>query len=353
MVEPKTSGITTTTTSVAIAGVVTALPATRIDNAYFDAKFGKTDVANVVKMIGVNERRRCGPGQTTGDLCSLAARELLSDLGWEASDIQLLIFVSQTPDYAIPATACVIHAELGLPITCAAFDVNLGCSGYVYGLWMAAQLMQGGGIRKALLLVGDTTYFADESDRSTAMVFGDAGAATALEYRPGCHDWHFVLGSDGRGARNLIVPKSGTRQSLPDDPRMAGKDPTKLFMDGGEIFNFTLRAIPPLGKALFEYSGTSSESFDSFLFHQANLFMLEHLSKKMKLPRERVAINIDRFGNTSSASIPLLMCTDVADSMRSRSTRLALFGFGVGYSWAAADIRCDPLPSVRVVELSQ
>jgi 3-oxoacyl-[acyl-carrier-protein] synthase-3 len=280
-----------------------------------------------------------------------AATELLSDLQWDASEIGLLVFVSQTPDFALPATACVIHGTLKLSPNCAAFDVNLGCSGYVYGLWMIAQLMQSGRIKKALLLVGDTTYFSDESDRSTAMVFGDAGAATALEYQPHSDEWHFVLGSDGKGAHNLIVPKSGARQWVPDDPRMAGKDPTKLFMDGGEIFNFTLRAIPPLGQALFEYSNTTITSFDAFLFHQANMFMLTHLAKKMKLPRERVPINIDRFGNTSSASIPLLLCDSIAGALRERPTRIAMFGFGVGYSWAAADIRSKPLRVARIVNL--
>jgi 3-oxoacyl-[acyl-carrier-protein] synthase III len=351
MVESSAVGVPAGTADVTIAGVVTAVPAARIDNAHFEATFGKEDVANVIKMIGVEERRRCAPGQTTSDLCVRAARELLTALNWKASDIELVVFVSQTPDYAMPATACVIHGELGLSPSCAAFDVNQGCSGYVYGLWMVGQLMQGGQIRKALLLVGDTIYYRDEADRSTALLFGDAGAATALEFRSGAKPWHFVLGSDGKGARNLIVPKSGTRQWVPDDPRMAGRDPTKIFMDGGEIFNFTLRAIPPLGNALLQHSAASTDDFDAFLFHQANLFMLNHLSKKMKLPRERVPINIDRFGNTSSASIPLLMCDKLSDALTERSMRLAMFGFGVGYSWAAADLRCGPLSVARIVEL--
>jgi 3-oxoacyl-[acyl-carrier-protein] synthase-3 len=132
---------------------------------------------------------------------------------------------------------------------------------------------------------------------------------------------------------------------------MVGHDPTKMFMDGSEIFNFTLRSVPPLGNALFQHSGTSTDDFDAFLFHQANLFMLNHLSKKMKLPRERVPINIDRFGNTSSASIPLLMCDKLAYALTNGSARLAMFGFGVGYSWGAADIPCGPLGVAEIVEL--
>jgi 3-oxoacyl-[acyl-carrier-protein] synthase-3 len=351
MAESGAIGISAVTTDVGIAGVVTAVPVRRVDNTYFESIFGKEEVANVVKMVGVDERRYCKPGQTTSDLCVRAARELLANLNWNIADIELIVFVSQTPDYAMPATACVIHGELGLSASCAAFDVNQGCSGYVYGLWMVGQIMRGGSVRKALLLVGDTVYYRDETDRSTALLFGDAGAATALEYRPGAKPCHFILGSDGKGARNLIVPKSGTRQWVPDDPRMAGRDPTKLFMDGGEIFNFTLRAIPPLGNALLRHSGATIDDFDAFLFHQANLFMLNHLSKKMKLPRERVPINIDRFGNTSSASIPLLMCDKLSEALTKQSPRLAMFGFGVGYSWAAADIPCVPLGVAKIVEL--
>jgi 3-oxoacyl-[acyl-carrier-protein] synthase-3 len=351
MAEPGAVGISAVTANVGIAGLVTAVPAGRVDNRYFEGIFGKEDVANVVKMIGVDERRHCKPGQTTSDLCVRAAGELLTNLSWNAADIELIVFVSQTPDYAMPATACVIHGELGLSPSCAAFDVNQGCSGYVYGLWLVGQLMQGGGVRKALLLVGDTAYYRDEVDRSTALLFGDAGAATALEHRPDAMPWHFVLGSDGKGARNLIVPKSGTRQWVPGDPRMTGRDPTKLFMDGGEIFNFTLSSIPRLGNALLRRAAAQIDDFDAFLFHQANLFMLNHLSKKMKLPRERVPINIDRFGNTSSASIPLLMCDKLSDALTEGSSRLAMFGFGVGYSWAAADIRCGPLAAAKIVEL--
>jgi 3-oxoacyl-[acyl-carrier-protein] synthase-3 len=230
--------------------------------------------------------------------------------------------------------------------------VNLGCSGYVYGLWLASQLVQTGNVQRALVLVGDiTSYYSDPSDRSTALVFGDAGAATAIEYRAGAAPWHFVLGTDGSGARNLIVPKSGTRQESPTDERMTGRDPTKLFMDGGEIFNFTLRAVPPLGEALLEVSGTDRSAFDAFLFHQANTFMLKHLVKKMKLSADRVPINMARFGNTSSASIPLLMCDALAPRLVTGPSRLAMFGFGVGYSWGAADVSCEPLGTARIIEL--
>jgi 3-oxoacyl-[acyl-carrier-protein] synthase-3 len=345
------SGVTATVSDVAVAGVVSAIPKRIVRNEFFEAQYSKEDIANVVKMIGVSERRWVNSGETTADLCLLAARDLMAGLGWAADDIGILVFVSQTPDYALPATACVLHGKLGLGPRCASFDVNLGCSGYVYGLWLVSQLMRGSSAQRALLLVGDTSYYNDTSDRATAMVFGDAGTATAVERRGGTGDWHFVLGSDGSGAKNLIVPKSGTRQEIPDDERMAGKNPSMLFMDGSEIFNFTLRSIPPLGEALFDSSGVTSDAFGAFLFHQANTFMIKHLTKKMKLPPDKVPMNMDRFGNTSSASIPLLMCDVLGERLHAESMRLAMFGFGVGYSWAAADIPCGPLGVARIVEL--
>ncbi len=332
-------------------GVVTAVPANVVSNEYFESRFAKEDIANVVKMIGVQERRWVSAGQTTVDLCLLAARQLMDDLNWHADDIGLLILVTQTPDYALPASACVLHGLLGLGPRCASFDVNLGCSGYVYGLWLASQIVQSGTVKKAIVLVGDTSYYSDESDRSTAMVFGDAGSATAIEHRVGAKAWHFIVGTDGTGARNLIVPRSGTRQETPTDQRMANHDPSMLFMDGGEIFNFTLSSVPPLAHSLFVYSDVTSSAFDAFLFHQANTFMIKHLAKKMKLPADRVPMNMERYGNTSSASIPLLMCDVLSSRLQSGSSRLALFGFGVGYSWAAADISCESLHAAKVVEL--
>lgn len=344
-------GVCATSHGVRIAGQVCAVPRRVVSNEFFEGTFARREIDDVVKMIGVHERRWVEPGQTTSDLCLLAARDLIAELGWDPGEIGLIVLVTQTSDYALPASACVLHGKLGLGPRCAAFDVNLGCSGYVYGLWLVSQLLQAHSTKRALLLVGDTSYYSDHRDRSTALLFGDAGCATGIESAEGAPDWRFVLGTDGAGARNLMVPKSGTRQEQPDEERMTGRDPSKLFMDGGEIFNFTLRAIPPLQQALLAYSETDVAAFDAFLFHQANAFMIKHLAKKLKLPSDRVPMNMARFGNTSSASVPLLMCDEIAESLRSRAMRLAMFGFGVGYSWAAGDVPCGPLAVLKTVEL--
>lgn len=346
------AGISGTAIDVAIAGVVTAVPKTVVTNDAFNDQFSADEISNVVKMIGVRERRRVRPGQTTSDLCEAAASRLLRDLGWKTSDVQLLVLVTQTPDFALPASACVLHARLGLGPDCAAFDVNLGCSGYVYGLWLVGRLLQAGGIQRALLLAGDaTSYYCDPADRATALLFGDAGSATAIESKQGATPWRFILGTDGKGASNLIVHRSATRQVDPEDARVMGRNLHRLFMDGGEIFNFTLSAVPRLAAALLEHSSATAGEFDAFLFHQANTFMIKHLAKKLKLDSERVPMNLEHFGNTSSASIPLLMSDVLADRLRQRSARIAMFGFGVGYSWAAADITTDPLRAAAVIEL--
>jgi 3-oxoacyl-[acyl-carrier-protein] synthase III len=327
---------------VRVAGVVACIPSRVVGNDQF-AAFGDR-VGEIEKMTGVCERRWVAEGGTTADLCERAATRLLAALGWEKDSVDALIFLSQTPDYGLPATACALHGRLGLKPDCMAFDVNLGCSGYPYALWLGAGAIQLGAASRVLLLVGDTISRAvDPNDSATAMLFGDAGTATALEASPGASPVTFVFGTDGRGERNLIIPQSGYRTDFAFDEAQAGRDPATLYMNGGEIFNFTLKIVPSLVSATLDATGHGVEDHDFFLFHQANLFMLRHLAKKAKLPAEKVPINIDRYGNTSSATIPLLMTTELRDRLSASPARLAMFGFGVGYSWASASLDCGPL----------
>lgn len=345
------SGLPFKVANLAVRGLVCAVPVTQVDNASLHDKFGADAVADVCKMIGVESRRRAAPGQTTADLCQAAAQTLLEDLGWEADSVDALIFISQTPDYALPATACALHGRLKLNQACAAFDVNLGCSGYAYGLWLAAKMLDGLAIRRVLLLVGDTiSKTVDPDDRATALLFGDAGSATALEFDAGAAPAHFLLGTDGAGERHLMMAASGHRPYLGDDARLAQRDPACLFMDGGEIFNFTLKNIPPLVNNLLLLAERPRDTVDAFLFHQANTFMLKHIIKKAKLDPARAPLNMARFGNTSSASIPLL----IADQLSERSSApmtVAMFGFGVGYSWAAALLELPALAVNRLIEV--
>ena len=336
---------------VRMRGVVSVAPERKLDNADFVGRFGEDAVRDVTKMIGVETRYWVPPGQTTSDLCHIAGVRLLERLDWAPESVDALIFVSQTPDQRLPATACVLHSRLGLAPHCQAFDVGLGCSGYVYGLWLAATLITAG-CGRVLLMAGETvSLMVDPDDRGTALLFGDAGTATALERDDAAPVTTFVLGTDGGGAGHLIVPAGGFREPV-EDPRRTGPfNPEHLYMDGGEVFAFTLRAVPKLVAETLAHAGCTVSDVDAFVLHQANRFMLKHLAKKIGATPEQTPINIDRFGNTSSATLPLVLTTDLAERLMEEPARIALVGFGVGYSWGAALMQTDRLGCAETIYL--
>ncbi len=336
---------------VALRGIVSCAPKGVVGNDVFEDRFGAEAVAEVVKMIGVEQRRIAQPQQTTADLCFEAAKVLIERLDWAADSIDGLIFVSQTPDYRLPATACSLHGRLGLSPHCQALDVALGCSGYVYGLWLASTLIKAG-LKRVLVLAGDTSSrMVDPNDRATALLFGDAGSATALEADAAAAPMHYRLGSDGAGARHLIIPEGAYRTGLQDERWGEGFDPSHLYMDGAEVFTFTLKAVPKLVRETLDDAGLSPPDVDLYALHQANRFMLRHLAKKIGAGEDRVPINIERFGNTSSATIPLLLTTDLAQRLTTARTRMMLVGFGVGFSWGAVLIDTAPLSVAETIEL--
>ena len=329
-----------------IKGIVAAIPKMEIDNASFQEKFGETAVNEIVKMIGVRSRRQTSRAETSADLCQASAEELLKELKWETNTIDAIVFVSQTPDYRLPATACVLQHRLGLKKSCVAFDVNLGCSGYVYGLWLASKMIDGIAIKRVLLLVGDTiSKVLNPDDRATALLFGDAGSATGIEFDHNARTSYLVLGTDGAGEYDLIVPEGAYRSSGNTDSDLPR---TFLEMDGAQVFNFTLKNVPPLVNDLLAFSALVIDDISVFLFHQANQFMLKHIIKKLKLPTEKAPININKFGNTSSASIPLLVAD--ADIKEQLNGFAVMTGFGVGYSWAAALVDLTNLKVNQLIE---
>ena len=336
---------------VRVAGLASAIPKTSSTVTDVASLFGEEAAQKISTTTGVKTRHIAGKNVCTSDLCVAATEKLLEKLGWERDSIRLIIFVSQTSDYILPATAASIHGRLGLSKACSAFDINLGCSGYVYGLWTIAQLMGSGMFERALLLVGDTsTHLVSERDRSSSPIFGDAGSATALEKDEDAMPMHFDLGTDGSGTEHLIVPAGGSRTprssvtaEMLEDKHGNIRSDDNLYMNGTEIFTFTLREVPPMLRRVLDHAQWTIDDVDAFVFHQANLFILKHLTKRMKLDPDKVPLSIEEFGNTSSASIPLTMTHALSDKLRTKTSNLVLAGFGVGFSWGAVTLTCRPM----------
>lgn len=320
-----------------IAGVSTCVPARIVDNIELGKDYGADEVRKVVAMAGVQQRRVVDPGITSADLCQEAAARLLASLDWAPETVTGLIMVTQSPDYFLPSSACMVHKWLGLGDQCAAFDVGLGCSGYPYGLYLAATMLRAGGHRRILMLHGETpSLFPGAADHATTLLFGDAGSATALE----THDdpqasGVFCLQTDGSGYDGLIIRGGGFRDRNPADPR-----DRHLFMDGAAIFNFTIKRVPALIRDTLAFAGLEVGDVDWYLFHQSNRFIMKHLAKKCGLPDGRMPLVLDRFGNSGGPSVALALTQGVTRGT-APSMQVMMLGYGVGLSWGSALARID------------
>ena len=334
-----------------IAGITTCVPSRSFDNLRDASEFTQEEVRKVAGMAGVSSRHIADDSICSSDLCLEAAKGLLKELNWDPNSIDALIMVTQSPDYFLPSTACVIHEKLHLSDKCAAFDLGLGCSGYPYGLWLASLILQSNGFRRIVLLHGETAArFAEKSDRSVSLLFGDAGSATALEAKggPTSEDWTFVLNTDGNGYRDLIIEGGGFRERFPDDPR-------KYFvsMNGANIFNFTIKRVPPLVMETLDCAGIRAENVDYFVFHQANQFILKHLMNKLKLPADKVPLTLWDFGNTGGPSVPLTITQGGLIRKPDRPILLMLLAYGVGLSWGSALVDLEPDAKLGHCELDK
>jgi 3-oxoacyl-[acyl-carrier-protein] synthase-3 len=321
-----------------IAGVSTCVPRRQVDNLSADLGFAAEEVRKVVSMAGVQQRRVVEPGQTATDLSVDAAERLIERLGWPRESIDALILVTQSPDHFLPSSACIAHRELKLGTDCAAFDVGLGCSGYPYGLYLASAMLKGGGHRRVMMLHGETpSRFVDPTDHATVLLFGDAGSATALELEGGAsrRGSHFVMHTDGQGHDGLIIRGGAFRDRHPANPRHLA-----LEMDGGAIFNFTVKRVPPLVRDALEQSGRRVEQIDAFVFHQSNRFIMKHLAKKCGIAEERVPMTLADTANCGGPSVAVTMTRGVSVPAGCERT-LMLLGYGVGLSWAAAVVTLD------------
>lgn len=339
-----------------IAGIAATVPKKELLNREYEWVSEK-ERENLVKLVGVEKRRVAEAGVTTSDLCLPAAEKLIEGLKWDRSEIELLIFVSQSRDYLIPATAGILQDKLGLSKSCAAMDISLGCSGYVYGLSVMGRMMAGGAIRKGLLLVGDvSTQTTSYKDKSTYPLFGDAGTATALEYDANAPNMAFNLQTDGSGYEAIIIPDGGIRNLATAETSFKEVEISEgiirnnyhIALDGMKVFNFSITEVAPNIKKLFGFTGMEVNDIDYFIMHQANRIMNETIRKQLKADPEKYPYSIKDFGNTSSASIPLTIATQIAKEISANKLKLLLSGFGVGLSWGSVileteHVYCPPL----------
>ena len=329
----------------AITAIEYHLPERVLTNEDISLAHPEWSIESIYAKTGICSRHIARADETAGDLAYEAAMKLFSSEVCRPEDIDLLVLCTQTPDYAIPTTACLLQNRLGLPTTCAAFDFNLGCSGYVYGLSIVKGLLESGQCTKAILLTAETySKWIDEADKGVRTVFGDGAAATLIELTesPDGRDLigPFVFGTDGSGWDRLIVHGSGARPITQDEIAHLPEDhaPDRLFMDGPEIFSFTIRSVPLAFDNLLAKAETSLDELDLVVYHQANAYMLEYLRKRSKIPTEKFVMHLEDVGNTVSSSIPIALRRAHDTGQLKKDMALALVGFGVGYSWAAGTI---------------
>lgn len=324
--------------NIRITGIACAVPKTKVKASHHYNKFGQEHVDQFVKMTGVEEVRKTGPHQTASDLGYAAAEELLQQKKLKREDIKALVFSTHSTDYRRPATACVLHKRLHLKRDCIAFDVGLGCSAFVYSTQIISALMANSDIEKGLLIVGETmSKTVHPEDKSSAMLFGDAGAAILFEKVPD-HKLSGMLCSDGEGYRSIIIPAGGFRNlNAPEEP-MLFSDGNKrtlynAWMDGAKVFEFTIRDVPQTIKHYMEHENTSPDTYDYFIMHQANKYIHKQLQKRLKIPPDKMPLCLDRYGNTSAAAIPLTLCNAFGANDFKEDYQMLMSGFGVGLSW--------------------
>ena len=329
----------------AVAGIAYALPQKVVTTQDLANEFPEWSVEKIDSKTGIRERHIAAEDECASDLAVEAARKLFDSGVCEPSAIDFILYCTQSPDYFLPTTACILQDRLGIPTTAGAYDFNLGCSGYIYGLGQAEGLIATRQASNVLLLTAETySKFIHPQDRSVRTIFGDAASATLVRATESDAPYMgpFVYGTDGRGAKNLMVPAGGLRQPCTRQTAIASTDSQgnvrsadNLFMDGGEIFNFTLSSVPGSVHRLLEKAGLRLEDIDLFVLHQANKYMLDHLRRKIKIPDEKFVIAMSDCGNTVSSTIPIALKRAMDNGCMPSGTLVMLVGFGVGYSWGA------------------
>lgn len=343
---------------IAIKGISCCVPKNKERNVDLDM-LSKEEIQKFIDATGIEERRIATQDICTSDLCCEAAEKLIKDLNWKKEEIEILVFVSQTSDYILPVSAAILQDRLGLSTDCVAFDVPLGCSGYVYGISIIASMMKATGMKKGLLLAGDTSSkLLSKSDKSTVPLFGDGGSASAFEMDEKAEKLLFDFGTDGSGYKTIMINDGGSRKRTDPSSLVYEKiepgierNACQLVLDGMDVFSFGITQAPKTVNKLIEKFEIDKYAIDHFVFHQANLMMNKMIVKKLKLPLEKVPYSLKKFGNTSSTTIPLTIVTELKEKLSQATQDIIICGFGVGLSWGTAKIRFDNVMISDLIEI--
>jgi len=331
-----------------ILSMAAVVPPGVLTNEALEQRFGKKEMDSITRMSGIKERRVVAPGQCASDLALTAAERLFQQGGFDRSLVDALFFVSQSPDYRIPTTSAVLHGKLGLPQNCATLDINLACSAFPYTLSLAHSMIVAGTARHVLLLNADAiTTFLHPMDRSLVALHGDAACATLVgPCADGFGFGKFTLGTDGAGAKHLLVPAGGARTPLGPETRVETTDesgcvrtPENLFMDGPVVFHFCVYKIPQVIKEALAAMQLSMDQIDMLILHQANKTMLSLIYKTLKVPEEKQFYCLERFGNSSGPATPLALYECWRKGRIRPGSRTLMCSFGAGLTWGIACIR--------------
>lgn len=322
-----------------VSCIAACVPENRIDIAAMaedpneDPKF----VKSFIKKTGIAGKHKCGLDQTAADFSYTAAKQIEGAAKYQSDEIGILINVTQNPDYRTPSTALVLHKRLGLSKNCIAFDVNLGCSGFVYGVSLAAGLLKTSDAKKALVLVGDTLgrgrkgLSIGQRSSNTTLLFGDASSAILLEKAEG-RSIKSALMSDGTGHKALSTPYNAWKHPV---------GPESIPSDDIAVFNFTINEVPALIHDYLEKIGTKIEGYDDLVLHQANMMIIKNIAKRVGMPMEKVPVSLDRFGNTSGASVPLTIVDKYGTCKEHKEVKMLTSGYGVGLSWGVMEVNIN------------
>lgn len=345
---------------VGITAMAGAVPSHIIENLKYTNYFPEEQVKEVVDKVGIYERRFADTETCSSDLCFAAAQKLFLDNEIDRSEIDLLVFISQTPDYRMPATSITLQHRLGLSTACVAFDINLGCSAFLYGMSVVFGMMQSGNFRKALILDGETrSKVYSPKDRRSAFIFGDGGVAALVERSGSFGESVFSLNSDGSRADLIMIKGGGYRhpssiETLKEhvvDEYGNERSDEQGYMKGGDVFNFVIREIPKDIKKTLQHAGKTTADLDFVVFHQANNFINSYIAKKMKLDTSKIPETISKFGNTSSVSVPLTIVSELKGKLNGNN-QLLLSAFGVGMTWATGIVSFVDTKISDIVEVS-